>query len=136
MIGWDVGENGKSTEQVGQEIEVINQPTKTGIGYADYVLWNDNGTPLAVIEAKKTAISGKLGREQAKLYAEGLEHIHGKRPIVFYTNGTEIYIWNDNEPPRQLFGFYSKDSLQYLCFQQENKQSLDTLTPETQIKDV
>ena len=37
-------------------------------------------------------------------------------PIIFYTNGYDIWIWNDaaGEPPRKLYGFYSKDSLEYL----------------------
>jgi len=37
---------------------------------ADYVLWDDNANPLAVIEAKKTSVEPELGRHQAKLYAD------------------------------------------------------------------
>ena len=135
--GWEVGDNGLSTEQVGQEVEIINQPTATGLGYADYVLWDDNGKPLAVIEAKKTAISSESGRKQAELYADGLEQMHEQRPIIFYTNGFETFIWNDQqyEPPRRLFGFYSKDSLQYLHFQQREKRPLETNRIDPEIVD-
>lgn len=133
--GWDVGAGGAATEGVTQEEEVPHQPTNTGQGYADYVLWDDNGKPLAVVEAKKTAESAEKGQTQARLYADGLEKVHGQRPVIFYTNGFDIWIWDDaqNYPPRQLFGFYSKDSLQYLVHQRKGKQPLDSLSPKTEI---
>ena len=120
-VGWDVGVNGVNTGEVTQEEEIQHQPTKTGIGYADYVLWDDNGQPLAVVEAKKTAVSAELGQQQAKLYADGLETVHGRRPVIFYTNGFDIFIWDDGcgYPPRKIYGFYSKDSLQYLIYKRK-----------------
>ena len=93
--GWKVGNNGASTEEVGQEVEVDHQPTAPGQGKADYVLWGDNGKPLAVIEAKKTAIDAEDRPTQAKCYADGLERQYGQRPVIFYTNGYDIWIWND-----------------------------------------
>lgn len=132
---WKVGQTGASTEEVGQEIEIPQPQNKTGIGYADYVLWDDNGKPLAVIEAKRTAKDAEAGRTQAKLYADGLEQKHGQRPVIFYTNGFDIYIWDDvqKQTPRRLFGFYSKESLQYLIFQRNEKLSLDTINPKAEI---
>ena len=38
------------------EYEVAGMPNRTGIGYVDYVLWGDDGRPLAVIEAKKAFV--------------------------------------------------------------------------------
>jgi len=133
--GWDVASDGSSTEEVGQEIEIAHQPTESGIGYADYVLWDDNGKPLAVIEAKKTAVSPEKGRTQAKIYSDGLEKEHGQRPVIFYTNGFDIFIWDDAQdyPPRRIFGFYSKDSLQYLIRQRDSKKSLETIKPKKDI---
>ena len=130
--GWDVGADGTSTDAVGQEVEVDHQPTTTGKGKADYVLWGDNGKPLGVIEAKKTAVDAEAGRTQAKCYADGLEKTYGQRPVIFYTNGYDIWIWNDaqDEPPRKLYGFYSKDSLEYLHFQQANRESLTKTQPD------
>jgi type I restriction enzyme R subunit len=122
--GWQVGPRGHNTPTVHQEVEVDHQPTGSGKGYADYVLWDDQrGRPLAVVEAKKTAIDPEQGRTQAKLYADGLEKMHGQRPIIFYTNGFDIWIWNDaeGETPRKLYGFYSRDSLDYLLFQRTEK---------------
>ena len=122
--GWTTG--------VGKEIEVKHQPTTSGLGYADYVLWDDNEKPLAVIEAKKASVDPEMGRHQAKLYADGLEQMYGQRPVIFYTNGYDIWLWDDvlGYPPRKVFGYYSKDSLQYLVtFQRGGRQALDTLSP-------
>ena len=129
-VGWDMAAAEASTEEVGKEVEVPNQPTESGIGYADYVLWDDNGNPLAVIEAKKTSVDPERGRHQAKLYADGLEKAHGHRPVIFYTNGFDIWIWDDAQgfPPRKLYGFYSKDSLQHLAnYQRAERKPLGTL---------
>jgi type I restriction enzyme R subunit len=133
--GWNVGLNGQSNEQVGQEVKVLDQPTESGEGFADYVLYSDDGKPLAVIETKKTAQDANAGRTQAKLYADGLEKQYGQRPVVFYTNGYEIYIWNDaiKETPRLIHGFYSKGSLEYLIFQRHNRQDLLKLSPNPEI---
>ena len=128
-VGWGVGLHGTSTESVGQEQEVLHQPTDTGKGFADYVLWDDNGKPLAVVEVKKTVESPEKGQTQARLYADGLEKMHGQRPVVFYTNGFEIWVWDDAQgyPPRKTFGFYSKDSLQYLVHQRAEKKPLGSV---------
>src|SRR5690554_2596237 len=43
-----------------KEYPVIGMPVSvnsSGSGFADYVLWGDNGLPLAIIEAKKTSIN-------------------------------------------------------------------------------
>ena len=127
--GWNVGPQGESNDEVGQEIEVPDQPTDSGLGYADYVLWDDNGTPLAVVEAKRTMKSAKEGQTQAKLYADGLEKKHGTRPVIFFTNGVEIWIWDDaqHQPPGSIQGFYSRDSLRYLHFQRDQKLGLKNL---------
>ena len=117
--GWRVDPEGTSSDSVGQEHDVDHQPTATGKGKADYVLWGDNGKPLAVIEAKKTSLDADAGRTQAKCYADGLEAMTGQRPVIFYTNGYDIWIWNDaqSEPPRKLYGIYSQASLEYMIFQ-------------------
>lgn len=120
--GWDVGRSARNTATVAQELELPNQPTTSGIGYADYALLGDDGRPLAVIEAKKTAKDADQGRTQAKCYADGCEQKYGQRPIIFYTNGFDIWVWHDSEgePPRKVFGFYSKDSLEYAYFRRQH----------------
>ena len=126
--GWDVADNVQNTDEVTQEHPVKEQPTKTGNGYADYVLWDNKGKPLAVIEAKSTQHNAEKGRAQAKLYADWLEKEYDQRPVIFYTNGYDIYIWDDHPltgyPPRKLFGFYSRASLEYLIQQRTSRKSL------------
>jgi type I restriction enzyme R subunit len=137
--GWNVGVNGQNTAEVVQEMEVLHQPTNSGIGYADYVLKHpESGKPLGVVEAKKTAENAQKGQMQAKYYADGLEKMHGQRPVIFFTNGYDLFIWDDtkNEPPRKIYGFHSKDSLQYLHFQNEHRDPLLAhLTPSVLIVD-
>ncbi len=95
------------------EYEVEGMPNQSGLGYADYVLFGDDGKPLAVIEAKKTCVDVAVGRQQAKLYADMLEKKFGRRPIIFLTNGFETRIWNDNYyPEHRVSGVYSKRDLE------------------------
>ncbi|TWU41878.1 DEAD/DEAH box helicase family protein [Novipirellula artificiosorum] len=121
--GWDVGKGNTNTAEVVKEAPVKYQVGASGAGKADYLLDDDNGKPLGVVEAKKTAVDPQLGRKQAEQYADGLEKEHGQRPVIFYTNGYDQWIWNDaaGEPPRKIYGFYSKDSLQHLHFQRTAK---------------
>lgn len=134
--GWNVGPNLTSTQEVGKEIEVADQPTNSGVGYVDYVLYDDFEKPLAVIEAKKTARNVNDGRTQAELYADGLENQYGQRPFIFYTNGYNLWFWNDGEgePPRQVFGYHSKDSLQHMLFQRQERKPLAEVGPDQEKK--
>ena len=72
-----------------REYEIAGMPNNQGVGYADYVLWGDDGKPLAVIEAKRTRRNPREGQQRAKLYADGLEARFGQRPVIFTTNGYE-----------------------------------------------
>jgi type I restriction enzyme R subunit len=109
-----------------REYEVTGMPNAKGIGYADYVLWGDDGMPLGVVEAKKTTVDPKAGRQQAKLYADCLEKMHGQRPVIFYTNGYESWMWDDiSYPPRKVAGFYKKDELARLILRRSLRKALD-----------
>jgi type I restriction enzyme R subunit len=129
--GWNVGPNGTNTEQVRQEVPLSTMRTPTGEGFADYVLYGDDGKPLAVIEAKKTAKDARVGAEQARMYATCLEAETGVRPVIFFTNGPDVFLWDDAQgyPYRKLYGFYSKDSLEYLAHQRANKKPPGTVDP-------
>jgi type I restriction enzyme R subunit len=86
-----------------------------GDGKVDYVLWGDDGKPLALVEAKRTSRDPRVGQHQAKCYADCLEKEFGQRPIIFYSNGFKTWVWDDtNYPPREIYGFYKKDELQTL----------------------
>ena len=97
------------------EVELYGMPNKSEVGYADYVLFGDDGKPLAVLEAKRTCVDVAKGRQQAKLYADLLEQKYGRRPIIFLSNGFDTRIWNDNYyPERKVASIYSKRDLEKL----------------------
>lgn len=122
---------------VSVEFEVDHQPTNSGKGYIDYVLWGDDGKPLAILEAKKASVSAEKGKQQARIYADGMEKMFDQRPVIFYSNGFETYIWNDsaNEPPRRIYGMYSEESLKYIHAQRTQKKNLLEINPNTDIAD-
>lgn len=116
--GWDIcGVEGEIVaSKACIEIQVEGMPSDSGVGYADYVLFDDDSRPLAVIEAKKTSVDPAVGKKQAKLYADCLEEKYGIRPVIFYTNGYEYHIidgvYNGVENvSRKVFGIYSKEEL-------------------------
>ena len=133
QAGWNV----KDPKQVGIEFEVDYQDTVSGKGYVDYVLWGENGQPLAVVEAKKSGQTNlQAGREQARLYAESLVKMGYDRPVIFYTNGYETFIWDDAQynSYRPIYGFYSKESLEYLIYQRQYRQpQLEQFNPDVKI---
>ena len=94
------------------EVELPGMPNKSGVGYVDYVLYDDAHRPLAVIEAKRTCVDVSKGRQQAKLYADILEKQYGRRPVVFLTNGFETRIDDGRYPERKCAAIYSKRDLE------------------------
>lgn len=112
------------------EFEVKGMPINTnpsGIGYVDYVLWGKDGKPLAVVEAKRTMADARKGKHQAVLYADCLEKMHLQRPVIFYTNGFETFIWDDTfYTDREIHGFYTQDELQLLVDRRSTRKDLRT----------
>jgi type I restriction enzyme R subunit len=107
------------------EYEVQGMPNSSGKGKVDYVLWGDDGKPLAIIEAKRTRESPTAGKHQAKLYADCLELQFARRPVIFYSNGYQHWIWDDlNYPPREIQGFFKKDELERLIFRRTYRKKL------------
>ncbi len=118
QAGWDM----HNPESVSTEFAVDFPANISGKGAADYVLWGADGQPLAVIEAKRASTENmQAGREQARLYADSLENMGYQRPVIFYSNGYETFIWDDQQynTYRPVYGFYSKDSLDYLIYQRQ-----------------
>ena len=80
---------------------------------------------LAVVEAKRTKKDPRIGQQQAKLYADCLEAKFGQRPLIFYTNGYEHWLWDDRiYPPRPVQGFYKKDELELLIQRRATRKPL------------
>lgn len=106
------------------EVELPGMPNKSEVGYADYVLYGDDGRPLAVIEAKRTCVDVSKARQQAKLYADLLEKKYHRRPVIFLTNGFETHIIDNLYPERKCAAIYSKRDLEKLFNLQTMRTSL------------
>ena len=117
LAGWDMGRDCVA------EVPVEGMPNATGTGFVDYVLYGNNGKPLAVVEAKKTSKDPIVGSQQAKLYADCLHNMTGQRPFIFTTNGFEIYFTNDAEdyPQRRVSAIFTKDELQLMVDRRTSK---------------
>lgn len=108
-----------------REYEVSGMPSGGGKGKVDYVLWGDDGKPLALVEAKRTTKDPAVGKQQAKLYADCLEREFGRRPVIFYTNGYHHWLWDDAMyPPRPVQGFYNRDELELLVLRRQTRKPL------------
>ncbi len=108
-----------------REFEVDGMPNAQDKGLVDYVLWGNDGKPLGLVEAKRTRRDARVGQQQAKLYADCLEHQFGQRPVIFYSNGYEHWIWDDTHyPPRRVQGFYKKGELELLIQRRETRHTL------------
>ncbi|SHF67743.1 type I restriction enzyme, R subunit [Salegentibacter echinorum] len=121
--GWDL----KGARDKEFRVDYMPKSTnKTETGYIDYVLWDDDGLPLALVEAKKSLENAKTGENQAQLYADSLEKMFGRRPVIFYSNGFEIYIWDDGfyKAARTVNGFYTKAELQTLMYRREHRKDI------------
>lgn len=108
-----------------REFPVQGMPNPSGDGFIDYVLWGDDGKPLAIVEAKRTRRDPQEGQHQAQLYADCLEQQFGQRPIIFYTNGYQHWLWDDaSYPPRPVKGFLKKSELGLLIQRRQTRRSL------------
>lgn len=116
------------------EYPVEGMPNASGRGRVDYVLLDDDGRPLALVEAKRTCQDPAAGRQQAKLYADLLEKKFGRRPVIFLTNGFDTRIWNHpyyNERP--VSGVYAKRDLQKEFNKLTLRASLENASPREDI---
>lgn len=122
------------TEARDREFEVTGMPNNKEVGYVDYVLWGVDGKPLAVIEAKKTGRSPMEGQQQAKLYADCLESMFEQRPVVFYSNGYETWLWDDTSyPPRAVQGFPTRDELELMLQRRTSRRDLTRMQVDPEI---
>jgi type I restriction enzyme R subunit len=107
------GEASKTTRD-GDEI-----PT----GRADYVLMDRRGRPLAIIEAKRSAIEPYTAKQQALPYAKRIGS-----PFIFLTNGELIYFWDyGNDDARIVNSFFSRRDLERLVEMRETRKPLATV---------
>ena len=96
------------------EIPVTGMNNASGIGFCDYVLYARNGKPLAIVEAKRTSEDAIKGQKQVCEYGECMKAQYGYVPILYYTNGYDIFIIDGKYPPRKIAAFHTIDELDYL----------------------
>ncbi len=100
-------------------------------GRADYVLLDQRGRPLAIIEAKRQAIHPYVAKQQALPYAKQIG-----APFIFLTNGELIYFWDyQNDDARIVNSFFSRRDLERLVHMRAERKPLATVEiPETYLR--
>ena len=128
IAGW------KFKKNVLEEVSIKGMPNNSGEGYIDYVLMGENGKPVGLVEAKRTSKDARVGQQQAKLYADCLEKQYGQRPVIFFSNGFDTYIWDDyNYPYRKVSGYYTQDQLQLLIDRRTSRKDLKNIAIDEEI---
>ena len=131
--GWDPKAANVVEFEVRQCMPTANGE-RNGTGFVDYVLWGDDGKPVALVEAKKTRKAPAIGKHQAELYAHCLEQQFGQRPLIYYSNGYTTWLWDDSfYPPREVQGFATREELQWRIHQRAARQALSGLQPKLEI---
>jgi len=144
--GWDAKDKSKvwleiDTKQSdfkGRNYKVVSETITNDeeSKYADYLLLDSNGDPLAVIEAKRTSKDPILGQKQAEQYAQDIKKQTGKDVFIFFSNGYEIWFWNkpfDN--PRLAMGYHSQEDLERIRFQNNTKKKFTEVPIKNEIID-
>jgi type I restriction enzyme R subunit len=129
--GWDVSDRSRVILEVDtkqsdfkkQDYKQVNETRRNDAEskYADYLLLDSTGKPLAIIEAKRTTKDPIMGQKQAEEYADDIKAQTGKDVFIFLSNGYEIWLWDrERYGVRQIKGFYSLIDLERLFYQREN----------------
>ena len=144
--GWDVKDRTKVLEEVDTKNSVFPHDIKhqkdtlseeeLEKAYADYILLDNRGMPLAVVEAKKAYKDPRIGKKQAEMYVDDIKkNLESKKDVlIFYTNGIDIWYWNKGfETPRLVSGFYSQDDLMRVRFQNVSAENFLDVQPREEI---
>lgn len=104
--GWNFDQNvtvesGVKLEDLGNDLE------NTKSGFIDYLLLDDKGFPLLVLEAKREEKNPLDGKEQARQYARS-----NKARFIILSNGNLHYFWDTERGIEKLITeFPSQSSL-------------------------
>ncbi len=86
------------------------------------------------MEAKRTRRDPRVGQQQAKLYADCLERRFDRRPLIFFSNGYDHWLWDDTRhPPRRVQGFYKKAELELQLQRRQTRRPLAETPIDAQI---
>jgi type I restriction enzyme R subunit len=104
----------KALDDLGEDFE------KTASGFVDYLLLDDRGFPVAVLEAKSQKYDPLVGKEKARKYA----HSQCVRFIIL-SNGNLHYFWDlEQGNPTLITEFPTPDSLGHFRTFQPNPDAL------------
>jgi type I restriction enzyme R subunit len=113
QAGWDPSDKS----------QVLTEHALPEGGRADYLLLSQSGRPLAIIEAKRTAIEPYTAKQQALPYANKIGS-----PFIFLTNGELIYFWDyGNDDARIVNSFFSRRDLERLVEMRTTRKPLATI---------
>ncbi|EKU81670.1 type I restriction endonuclease subunit R [Massilia timonae] len=119
-----------------QNAEPLNSFDNVGqgpssFGRADYVLLDQRGRPIAIIEAKRQAIQPYTAKQQALPYAK-----QAQAPFIFLTNGELIYFWDyQNDDARIVNSFFSRRDLEKIIHMRSQRKPLATIAiPDTYLR--
>ncbi len=105
--------------------------------YADYLLLDQYGEPLAIVEAKRTSKDPiAAAQTQAESYADDIKSQLGRDIFIFMSNGYEIWFWDrERYPPRIVKGFFSRDDLERMRYQVSKRVPLSDIEIDRNIVD-
>ena len=107
------------------EVLVEGLENQSGVGFCDYVLFGKDGKPLAIVEAKKTSVDPIKGQQQVREYGKCMEQKYGYIPVLYYTNGYEIYVIDGKYPPRKVSAFHTLEEISYLIQRRNHTRIVD-----------
>ncbi|MEM4605946.1 MAG: DEAD/DEAH box helicase family protein [Candidatus Pacearchaeota archaeon] len=103
--------------------------------FIDYLLLDEHGSPIAIIEAKRFSLDPEKGRIQADTYQRDIEKQRGYILPAFLTNGKKWYFKEKNYPLREISGPFSQEDLQRRLNLLKNKSDLSKIEVNTNIVD-
>lgn len=125
-----------NVQAIVQNAEPLNSSDNMGqgpfsFGRADYVLLDQRGRPIAIIEAKRQAIQPYTAKQQALPYAK-----QAQAPFIFLTNGELIYFWDyQNDDARIVNSFFSRRDLEKIIHIRSQRKPLATIAiPDTYLR--
>lgn len=119
------GLNDKRQVRPEYPVDIVENEVKSN-RFIDYVLFDNVGDPISIIEAKKWSRDPYEGKKQAKEYADYLEMANQKICFIFLTNGEDILFWDRSKyPPRKVMGFFTQEEL---IRRRKQNQSTSTLS--------